>query len=158
MISIQILMQRYAQLKILGYIYILFILCIGPAGNQGWASGGVRSKRVSNWGTLGLRCRFFRDSASQEPISAQMTQKMGLNFYDVFLSSWIEVFLDKVDLQTSILLGQPCPIYLWSSIDHMWCLGCAEYWPLDRSGSWLFIQTQTRICTKSHNVFVEISF
>ena len=128
----------------------------------GWKLGtskrGCEVKESLKFGDSGTPLPFFRDSASQEPISAQMTQKMGLNFYDVFLSSWIEVFLDKVDLQTSILLGQPCPIYLWSSIDHMWCLGCAEYWPLDRSGSWLFIQTQTRICTKSHNVFVEISF
>ena len=112
-------MQRYAQLKILGYIlYILFILCIGPAGNQGWASGGVRSKRVSNWGTLGLRCR-FSGTLPVRNRSSPSWHKDGVKLQWCILSSWIEVFLDKVDSQTSILLGQPCPIYLWSSIDYV---------------------------------------
>ena len=158
MISIQILMQRYAQVKILGYIlYILFILCIGPAGNQGWGSGGVRSKRVSNWGTLGLRCR-FSGTLPVRNRSSPSWHKDGVNdvsYHRGLRTFWIKLTHKQIYCKVNHAQNT------FEALLTIWCLGCAEYWPLDRSGSCFLIQTQTRICTQSQciqNMFVEIFF
>ena len=116
-VSIQILMQRYAQLKILGYI--LFIPCIGPRLETRDEQEELWGQRESQIGGLwDSRC-YFSGTPPVSNRSSPSWHKDGVKLQWCILSSWIEVFLDKVDSQTSILLGQPCPIYLWSCIDYL---------------------------------------
>ena len=113
---------------------------------------------VSIWGTLGLRC-LFSGTPPVKTRSSPRWHKDGVklqwyvSYHHELRSFWIKLTLKQILCYHAQ--------YTFESVLTMWCLGCAEYWPLDRSGSWLLIQTQTRICTQGQciqNIFVEIFF
>ena len=80
-VSIQILMQRYAQLKILGYIQ--FILCIGPRLETRDEQEGLWGQRESQIGGLWDSVAIFPGLRQSVTDLRPADTKMGLNFNDV---------------------------------------------------------------------------
>ena len=107
------------------WFFVCFVVCKRRIWGWGLIFGRPLESSVREGASISI-C--LGDSGTRLPFSgtppvrnrsSPSWHKDGAKLHLCFLSSWIEVFLGKVDSQTSILLDQPYPIYLWSSIDYV---------------------------------------